>query len=369
MATTNTSNNQVVEGPAMGRSGPRSRTGCQSCKQSRVRCDETRPKCHRCERMRLSCEYVQPNPRQRRTGRSQVPTVQSPPTPLSQSPSTLDYGYRMDVLSTDDSLASATATSTSIIDLPQDSLGARSGTQQGAPSESSGFPSTDNQNHLTSSEILNNYLLLSQPTFPFPTIEFTENLNPVDMWFSSTSVPNLGTTSQSSHLWNAEVMPTASTNVGVRADSTVRDPQNRANSSDVRQPQGNDDSYIAGLLSVAQQRMFLDYFEHNIHPPSSLADIDPLGWMRVKRYLLRMTHESTNSVTSALFALTGLLYMLDLRSMPTSSQTAMKISVSRLQEAAIAAIESEVAWEGWEKSKDSLLASLFLLAWFEVTIS
>jgi hypothetical protein len=52
----------------------------------------------------------------------------------------------------------------------------------------------------------------------------------------------------------------------------------------------------------------------------------------------------------------------------SSGQANMKLAVARLEEAAIAAIETEMSGEGWqERANDSLLASLFILAWFEVS--
>ncbi|KAK2029817.1 hypothetical protein LX32DRAFT_560073 [Colletotrichum zoysiae] len=41
-----------------GRSGPRSRNGCWTCRTKKVKCDEQRPNCHRCSRLRLLCDYA-----------------------------------------------------------------------------------------------------------------------------------------------------------------------------------------------------------------------------------------------------------------------------------------------------------------------
>uniref|UniRef100_L2FW23 Zn 2cys6 transcription factor n=1 Tax=Colletotrichum fructicola (strain Nara gc5) TaxID=1213859 RepID=L2FW23_COLFN len=41
-----------------GRSGPRSRNGCWTCRTKKVKCDEQRPNCHRCTRLRLLCDYA-----------------------------------------------------------------------------------------------------------------------------------------------------------------------------------------------------------------------------------------------------------------------------------------------------------------------
>ncbi|KAL4748979.1 hypothetical protein BDW72DRAFT_205203 [Aspergillus terricola var. indicus] len=40
-----------------GRSGPRRRTGCLTCRARKVRCDETKPTCANCTRLRLQCVY------------------------------------------------------------------------------------------------------------------------------------------------------------------------------------------------------------------------------------------------------------------------------------------------------------------------
>ncbi|KAF5576402.1 C6 zinc finger domain-containing protein [Fusarium pseudoanthophilum] len=42
----------------LGRSGPRSRNGCWTCRTKKVKCDEIRPVCRRCVRLKLSCDYA-----------------------------------------------------------------------------------------------------------------------------------------------------------------------------------------------------------------------------------------------------------------------------------------------------------------------
>ncbi|KJR87555.1 uncharacterized protein SPSK_01475 [Sporothrix schenckii 1099-18] len=67
-----------------GRSGPRSRLGCVTCKQRRVRCDETHPVCGHCRRLQFECRYQTPKAGQQRRRQpaqrseaSQVPGVSS----------------------------------------------------------------------------------------------------------------------------------------------------------------------------------------------------------------------------------------------------------------------------------------------------
>ncbi|KAI1060348.1 hypothetical protein LB506_011197 [Fusarium annulatum] len=42
----------------LGRSAPRSRSGCWTCRTKKVKCDEIRPVCRRCLRLKLSCDYA-----------------------------------------------------------------------------------------------------------------------------------------------------------------------------------------------------------------------------------------------------------------------------------------------------------------------
>ncbi|KAJ5653908.1 hypothetical protein N7490_000911 [Penicillium lividum] len=51
---------QVPKARGAGRSGPRRRTGCLTCRARKVRCDETKPSCSNCDRLRLRCVYKPP---------------------------------------------------------------------------------------------------------------------------------------------------------------------------------------------------------------------------------------------------------------------------------------------------------------------
>lgn len=48
---------QVPKARGAGRSGPRRRTGCLTCRARKVRCDEGKPGCSNCDRLRLRCLY------------------------------------------------------------------------------------------------------------------------------------------------------------------------------------------------------------------------------------------------------------------------------------------------------------------------
>jgi hypothetical protein len=54
---------QVPKARGSGRSGPRRRTGCLTCRARKVRCDEVKPSCANCDRLRLRCVYKTPTAR------------------------------------------------------------------------------------------------------------------------------------------------------------------------------------------------------------------------------------------------------------------------------------------------------------------
>ncbi|KAJ5139896.1 Major facilitator superfamily domain general substrate transporter [Penicillium atrosanguineum] len=51
---------EVPQARGSGRSGPRRRTGCLTCRARKVRCDEAKPSCANCDRLRLRCVYRPP---------------------------------------------------------------------------------------------------------------------------------------------------------------------------------------------------------------------------------------------------------------------------------------------------------------------
>ncbi|KAJ9319082.1 transcriptional regulator family: Fungal Specific TF [Paecilomyces variotii] len=81
----------------IGRSGPRRKTGCMTCRRRKVRCDEAKPICSHCTRLRIQCVYNSPSetPR-RRTARRTVPATHratpayTPPTAPGADTTLLD---------------------------------------------------------------------------------------------------------------------------------------------------------------------------------------------------------------------------------------------------------------------------------------
>ncbi|CAF3449348.1 unnamed protein product [Fusarium graminearum] len=65
----------------------RSKTGCQTCRAKKVKCDEQRPECARCKRLQLTCNWAQELARNKRRGRDRAPTCRDlQPRPTSPIP-------------------------------------------------------------------------------------------------------------------------------------------------------------------------------------------------------------------------------------------------------------------------------------------
>ncbi|KAJ6083581.1 hypothetical protein N7467_007716 [Penicillium canescens] len=101
---------EVPKARGAGRSGPRRRTGCLTCRARKVRCDESKPSCSNCDRLRLRCVYKPPialgwgSSPSRSNAPNPAPTVPtSPPGPAvaaaSRSP---DINFFNTVLRSDD---------------------------------------------------------------------------------------------------------------------------------------------------------------------------------------------------------------------------------------------------------------------------
>ncbi|EAW13148.1 Zn(II)2Cys6 transcription factor [Aspergillus clavatus NRRL 1] len=81
---TSTDSSQAPRARGLGRSGPRRRSGCLTCRARKVRCDEAKPICANCTRLRLQCEYKTPVSRRADARTSAVsgdPAANSPPRP------------------------------------------------------------------------------------------------------------------------------------------------------------------------------------------------------------------------------------------------------------------------------------------------
>uniref|UniRef100_A0A8H7K978 Zn(2)-C6 fungal-type domain-containing protein n=1 Tax=Bionectria ochroleuca TaxID=29856 RepID=A0A8H7K978_BIOOC len=69
---------------ATGRSGPKTKTGCSTCRRRKVRCDEGRPTCANCTRLKISCGFLDAHFRSGSSSRGSARLRHSIPKPRSQ---------------------------------------------------------------------------------------------------------------------------------------------------------------------------------------------------------------------------------------------------------------------------------------------
>lgn len=216
----------------------------------------------------------------------------------------------------------------------------------------------------------NDYLPLPDPTFPFTSLGFTNSLNYFDP--DQTSVPVVGS-ADGAQTWRSDISdmamfgsnPNALPALDSGGDGSLATLMDAGTSR--RTSSRPAFAVSPPLLSPAQEDMLLAFFERDIRPPASLVGVDPLGWLKIKRYVLRMARDDNESVMHALFALSTLLSASSLPIRLGTNRDDHRLFASRLQEAACAAIEVGLMNEDWAaRSSHALLVSVFLLAWFEV---
>lgn len=407
---------------ALGRSGPRSKTGCQTCKIRRVRCDERRPVCTNCDRLKLDCVFVPPRQRQSRrrqpaegeainhgdttisseehgntTGSVSItsqdvttPDMQTADTPPGQSFASLSQlqddvsGNQQSGLTQsppqDVSIAMNGAQSRpDVLEAQGDStlqgngqflldsvscMASDTTTLNEAAAVMGDFAQggQDKVSWLTAP--FNDYSALPDPTFPFTSMAFIESLDPV----SSADVPSWRGTGVSDI--NMFAPDTTALPVANRGGSDLATPMGSSGSAQGASPFNGRPSFTVSppLLSPSQEESLLAFFERDIRPPASLVGVDPVGWSKIRRHVLRMVKDRHESVLHSVYALSTLL---------SASSTTIRLGInrddhilfaSRLQEAACAAMHVGVSHTDWEsRHSQALLVSVFLLAWFEVS--
>ncbi|PVH84865.1 hypothetical protein DL98DRAFT_410525 [Cadophora sp. DSE1049] len=88
------------------RHAPRSRAGCWTCREKKVKCDESRPSCSRCVRLQRDCDYVprqkkKCGPRRPRVGNLNSPTPKRPHIPSYLPPPAISAACSLVLLPTD----------------------------------------------------------------------------------------------------------------------------------------------------------------------------------------------------------------------------------------------------------------------------
>lgn len=359
---------------SLGRSGPRSKTGCRTCKLRRVRCNEKRPVCGDCERLQLDCVYLPPQKRRPRrthteadheatyTSQAHLNHAQSDEAePLGIARATATSGGMYQTLDHPSAPSDAVQPPTYepqaatpqddsefLLQANIDSNMGEAGSAIDAYAQDSGG-NADWQVGLLG----NDYLALPDPTFPFTSMAFIGS--------SDLPAPQSG----------AGIV-----DFGALGSDGLRGPVDTGMETIQREthfgttPDGQYSFTVSPpLLSPSQEETLLTYFERQIRPPASLVGVDPVGWAKIWRCAVKMARERHESVLHAVFALSTLL---------TASKASIRLGMnrndhvlfaSRLQEAACAAIQLGASHPEWEKkNSQALLVSVFLLAWFEVSL-
>ncbi|EHK50277.1 uncharacterized protein TrAtP1_007345 [Trichoderma atroviride] len=399
---------------ALGRSGPRSKNGCSTCRLRRVRCDERRPTCGHCDRLKLECEYQPPRPRrsQRRPPSPDDSSVSSRQDLDADADSNLDTSRRFSMV-TDEAnessssfsgvtsfqpgvaLHDAQTLSTGVngqfgaITADIDSNGLSTGsiasyitptTAAALDLGSSSIPPADLSADLSQSPWSPNWfdrVPLPDSAFSFTSLGFTSALS-----------PNFFTSDQSSgwHMDGNATLAASNVDTSPKIQSITQN-TNDGQLVSINSQEGTGQistgykpafAFSPPLLSDSQQELLLRTFECAIQPPASLAGIHPLGWPKIKQYVLQMANGKHNSieygaVMHALAALSAMLFepsrpaaLAALGSRVSTCRDDFGLLSLRLHDVACAALKLSLSHAGWEeRSSQALLVVIFLLAWFE----
>lgn len=375
----------------LGRSGPRSKTGCQTCKIRRVRCDERRPCCGHCTRLKLDCAYLPPRQRQSRRRQTTQTTDNEDDGDLSDgagNQNDSDSGATLSIVahvvdepqhlptitmeSTTPNAGSA-ATTRSFLD-PLADVTAESNTvpMDASASTMNGFSGVLTAGEASAScppQAFEDYSAFPDPTFPFTSFAFTGSVDP-----SSTSARNIhpwpGCDTSSLGLFSGQ-----SPGIHGWGDPTLTMQQagsqaSPASHQGIQQGTQNGSwptfTVSPPLLSGSQEEALLHFFENDIRPPASLVGVDPLGWSHIRTHVLNMASEKRESVLHAIYALGALLSASSATIRLGTNREDHILFASRLHEATCAAIHLGVSHPGWETTScQELLVAVFLLAWFE----
>lgn len=400
---------------ALGRSGPRSKNGCSTCRLRRVRCDERRPTCGHCDRLKLECEYRPPRPRrsQRRPPSPDDSSVSSRQDLDADADSNLEASRRFSMV-TDEANESSSSFSGVTSYQPGDALhdaqttlsaGINQFGTSTADADSNGLCTDSMASYMTPTTAA--ALDLGSGSIPSANLSGDLSQSPWSpSWFDRVPLPDsafsftsLGFTSAlSPNFFNSD-QPSGWPNMDGNNALTASNVDNSPSTGIARTT--NDDQLVSinsqgitgqinstgykpafafspPLLSDSQQELLLRTFECAIQPPASLAGIHPLGWPKIKQYVLHMANGKHNSieygaVMHALAALSAMLFepsrpaaLAALGSRVSTCRDDFGLLSLRLHDVACAALKLSLSHAGWEeRSSQALLVVIFLLAWFE----
>lgn len=367
---------------ALGRSGPRSKTGCRTCRHRRVRCDEKKPVCGHCDRLKLECVYQSPQPRKRRRQGQQSQgsvdiqdgdTITVTPYSGHGGHGNAASGQNSAVLpvvaimpgqageqqmappGTDSPVAQhSNPLNNTSMDIVTENVALDDATLM------SNFVSMDHSRGDWEFTALTDYLPLPDPAFSFTSLGFTASTSLFESDHASITQPI--TTPGSGQSCNS---PRSATDPTLQSSQTHRSPRATRKPKGAPRPRF---SISPPILTPPQEEQLWNLFESAVQPPASLVGVDPLGWIKFRRYILRLAHHDNEHVVLSLFALSTILF----GSKTVLHRTGINLDnyllfASRLHDAACAAMETTLSYEQLEgKRMRALLVSVFLLAWFEV---
>ncbi|KAI1272916.1 hypothetical protein F5Y07DRAFT_378289 [Xylaria sp. FL0933] len=372
---------------SLGRSGPRSRSGCQTCKARRVRCDEKHPVCSHCHRLQLECVYRSVTRSSRKTHnnknamqRNEVLTTPVSPAITSQ----FDESNGLDGVEVA-TPEHGSSTSPQMIDTPQHLCS--SDDKHVGTNNLSGVPSLTTMLETEHIDVLNavesvgslwhneqpdyylDYISVPDPPFTFTSLEFG---NSPDLFsdYSSCHPPMAAETTQINvQPWSDNASDQNEFNPITAVLTNIEEGQD--DSSTLREGNGRSPaiqtSALVPLMSATQQQTCFTYFDRDVRPPASLAGIDPHGWLNIKRYILKKAQNANKIVLDAFFAISTLLSATDMTFQSSVNRHNYRLLAIRLHQAACACIELTLTRPDWEaKHSHDLLAAVFLLAWFEI---
>lgn len=410
---------------ALGRSGPRSKNGCSTCRLRRVRCDERSPTCGHCDRLKLECTYQPPRPRrsQRRLPSPDDSSASSRQGTDADIDVDIDASRRFSVVdeSGEGGQVSSSSFSTAVSSRPNNDLSdiqtilpASISSQFDVSSEnanpgglitgpmapymtpttaaaldmgSASIPSGDLSGELSQSPWSPSWfdsLPLPDSAFSFTSIGFTSALSPS---FFNSDQSSGWRGDALSEMDRGTILTTSNADSSLGIHSTARGIMDGQLDS-IGGQQGSGQTAKPGhkpafafsppLLSDAQEELLLKTFECAIQPPASLAGIHPLGWPKIKRYVLHMANGKHSSieygaVMHALAALSAMLFepsrpaaLAALGSRVSTCRDDFGLLSLRLHDVACVALKLSLSHAGWEeRSSRALLVAIFLLAWFE----
>ncbi|KAI0399868.1 hypothetical protein F4802DRAFT_587326 [Xylaria palmicola] len=368
----------------LGRSGPRSKNGCQTCKTRRVRCDEKHPECSHCLRLQLECTYGSMNISRRNAHRSGDATQSSgAPTSLPSPVSSYQFDESGGINERGATTSNGSSTAVEPTDTPQQLYthddNYHGSNDLGCVPNSTTMVSIAHMNVLNTAETVGSlwhngqpdhhldYVSVPDPPFIFTSLEF-ENSPTLFTDYSNTNGSTAsGTTGINVQSWfdNApdpqrfdRVTTTSTTLEKGQMDSLLQEDSNG---------QSPETSPLVPFISVTQQQTCLTYFDRDVRPPASLAGIDPVGWWKIKGYILEMARSANKVMLNAFFAITTLLSATDMTFQSSVNRHNYKLLAIRLHQAACGSIKLTLTKHDWvPKYSQDLLAAVFLLVWFEI---